>query len=938
MFIYTDDDMTTHIRKLSSVADKLRELGQPLDEMQLVTKALATLPEQFRVVRSVWASVPLGERTVDNLLQRLRSEENVLRSYERTDGSSQAFAAYGQTRGRGNRGNRRGGRFLHGVNRQSSRQDVRCGYCFIYGHETKDCRKKKRAEAEEQANKDQALISSTSFNPKSVLAFFADSGATQHMSDQKNLFENFTQVQPGTWSIAGIGDTHLQVLGKGHIRATITLNGETTTKLIEDVLYVPGLGTNLFSIGAATNSGLEARFSDDQVFFHRGPHLVLTGRRTGNTLYHLDLKPQIARKKTTCHVDLAQQAGLRASLVVWNQRLGHMNHQTILKMISQDLISGLHLTNEKIPKTLCTACELGKFHRQPLKSGRTRATRVGELIHSDVEGPMPSPSVGNARYYVLFTDDFSGWRVIYFMKCKSEVPALFRLFFASLLNETGNTVRTLRSDNGGEYSGSEFNKYLAEKGIRHETSAAYTPAQNGVAERGNRALLDGARSMLLASNLPPTLWAEAVGYLVYIRNRVLSSTIDVTPFETWSGRKPDISNIRIFGSRAFVRCPNVKKLDARCLEGAFVGISNTQKASRIYVTSPSPRIIVSYDVKVDETIMYTPMKKETALQQMEPTHRKEPIFCDPVDSAIEMDQELTATAQSSNSDPVNEAAEMTFPEILPEAVPHGDETTHEVIQEEALQDPTVLENNNNVADVPNVDDHSQATSIRRSSRLPHYSERYLTYRQSLGRQAVFYAVPARTEDTNALPVEPSSYTEATTCPDADQWIPAIFDEYESLMQNSTWTLCPLPPGRSAIKGKWIFTFKPGYKQVAPRFKARFVAKGYSQVYGLDYVDTFSPVVKHYSLRTVLAIAAAKDLEMIQLDIKTAFLNGDLQEEIYMEQPEGFIIPGKETEVCKLLKSLYGLKQASRAWNQKFHAFIVKFGLTQSKADPSSSLA
>jgi hypothetical protein len=258
--------------------------------------------------------------------------------------------------------------FLHGVNRQSSQQDVRCGYCFIYGHETKDCRKKKRAEAEEQTNKDQALMSSTSFNTKSVLAFFADSGATQHMSDQKNLFENFTQVQPGTWSIAGIGDTHLQVLGKGHIRATITLNGETTTRLIEDVLYVPGLGTNLFSIGAATNSGLEARFSDDQVFFHHGQHLVLTGRRTGNTLYHLDLKPQIACKKTTCHVDLAQQAGLRASLIVWHQRLGHMNHQTILKMISQDLISGLHLTNEKIPKTLCTACELGKFHRQPLKS------------------------------------------------------------------------------------------------------------------------------------------------------------------------------------------------------------------------------------------------------------------------------------------------------------------------------------------------------------------------------------------------------------------------------------------------------------------------------------------------------------------------------------------------------------------------------------------
>jgi hypothetical protein len=618
-----------------------------------------------------------------------------------------------------------------------------------------------------------------------------------------------------------------------------------------------------------------------------------------------------------------------------------MSHQTILKMVSQDLISGLHLTNEKIPKTLCTACELGKFHRQPLKSGRTRATRVGELIHSDVEGPMPSPSVGNARYYVLFTDDFSGWRVIYFMKCKSEVPALFRLFFASLLNETGNTVRTLRSDNGGEYTGTEFNKYLAEKGIRHETSAAYTPAQNGVAERGNRTLLDGARSMLLASNLPPTLWAEAVGYLVYIRNRVLSSTIEVTPFETWSGRKPDISNIRIFGSRAFVRCPIVKKLDARCLEGAFVGVSNTQKASRIYVTSPSPRIIVSYDVKVDETVMYSTKNKQNGPQWTEPTDRTEPIICDPTDNAVEADLELTTTAQPSNSDPVNEAIQVdqVFPEemihleAMPEEVPHRDEPTHDIIQEEAVQDPVILENNNNVADVPNTDDRNEATSIRRSSRLPHYSERYLAYRKSLGRQAVCFAMPASTEDTNAVPVEPSSYTEATTCPDADKWIPAIFDEYESLIQNNTWTLCPLPPDRSAIEGKWVFAFKPGYQQIAPRYKARFVAKGYSQVYGLDYIDTFSPVVKHYSLRTVLAIAAAKDLEMIQLDIKTAFLNGDLQEEIYMKQPEGFVIPGKETQVCKLLKSLYGLKQASRAWNQKFHAFIVKFGLTQSKADP-----
>lgn len=171
---------------------------------------------------------------------------------------------------------------------------------------------------------------------------------------------------------------------------------------------------------------------------------------------------------------------------------------------------------------------------------------------------MRSPSFGSARYYVLFTVDFSGWRVVHFMKSKSEVPALFRLFIASLLNETGNTVHTLRSDNGGEYEGNYFKKYLGEKGIRHETSAAYTPGQNGVAERGNRTIMDGAHSMLLASSLPPSLWVEAVAYLVFIRNRFLSSTGTITPFEAWNNRKPDVSNIPIFGSRAFEGRPIVK--------------------------------------------------------------------------------------------------------------------------------------------------------------------------------------------------------------------------------------------------------------------------------------------------------------------------------------------------------------------------------------------
>lgn len=127
-------------------------------------------------------------------------------------------------------------------------------------------------------------------------------------------------------------------------------------------------------------------------------------------------------------------------------------------------------------------------------------------------------------------------------------------------------------------------------------------------------------------------------------------------------------------------------------------------------------------------------------------------------------------------------------------------------------------------------------------------------------------------------------------------------------------------------------FKPGFKSTPARYKARFVIKGYWQVFGLDYTETNAPVAKNYSLRLILAIAAAKNLEMIQLDVKTAFLYGTLDEEIYMKQPEGFVIPGKE-EVYRLVKSIYGLKQASRVWNIKFNEFIIKFGLIRSQADP-----
>ncbi|KAL9273201.1 Retrovirus-related Pol polyprotein from transposon TNT 1-94-like protein, partial [Drosera capensis] len=162
---------------------------------------------------------------------------------------------------------------------------------------------------------------------------------------------------------------------------------------------------------------------------------------------------------------------------------------------------------------------------------------------------------------------------------------------------------------------------------------------------------------------------------------------------------------------------------------------------------------------------------------------------------------------------------------------------------------------------------------------------------------------------------------------------AMQDEMKSLQENGTYELVELPKGRKALKNKWVFKLKRDGNGEVMKHKARLVVKGFGQKQGIDFEEIFSPVVKMTSIRTVLGLVAGLNLELEQLDVKTAFLHGDLEEEIYMVQPEGFEVKGKEHKVCRLRKSLYGLKQAPRQWYKKFDSFMTSHGYQRFKADP-----
>ena len=184
---------------------------------------------------------------------------------------------------------------------------------------------------------------------------------------------------------------------------------------------------------------------------------------------------------------------------------------------------------------------------------------------------------------------------------------------------------------------------------------------------------------------------------------------------------------------------------------------------------------------------------------------------------------------------------------------------------------------------------------------------------------------------NIIDSEPSSYEEAAS---QQVWREAMQEEYSSIMKNDVWEVVPRLEGKSVVTSRWLYKVKHAADGSIEKFKARFVARGFSQVEGVDYEETFAPVARYTSIRSIISIAAEMGWKIHQMDVKTAFLNGFIQEEVYIEQPQGFEVHGKKSHVCRLKKALYGLKQAPRAWYSRIDTYLQKMGFTKSEADPN----
>jgi transposase InsO family protein len=380
-------------------------------------------------------------------------------------------------------------------------------------------------------------------------------------------------------------------------------DGPTSMIGLENTLFVPKLRKNLLSITCLMRDGIDASFksSDMTCMLKRGSKVV--GRAIlSNNLWVLDTVgngSSTLEKNGGAMVNVAQG---KQSMEVWHLRFNHLNQADLRRMAKDQVVRGLDINgNGSLREEHCFGCLLGKQHRESFGSATTSERREPlALVHSDLVGPMEVETIQSRKRYILtFIDDCTRRSWIYLIRSKDEVFHWFKVWRAMVEVQSGHKVKVLRSDGGGEYISNIMKTWMAGEGVIQEFTIAYSPEQNGVAERFNRTLVEGVRSMLYGSGLSKSFWGEAALCFNHTRNRCPTKGLEggKTPFEAWTGVKPSVHHLRPFGCKVSVHIDASKrrKLDPKAFEGTFLGYSLDRKGYRVW-DSKRQEVIDSRDV------------------------------------------------------------------------------------------------------------------------------------------------------------------------------------------------------------------------------------------------------------------------------------------------------------------------------------------------------
>ncbi|CAI7765442.1 unnamed protein product [Closterium sp. NIES-54] len=805
-----------------------------------------------------------------------------------------------------------------------------------------------------------------------------DTGAFMTMTNREDLLDEVRPSKAAT-VVSATGQV-VPVRGEGR---AMFMGADGRLVGLKRVLLVPGLCANLLSTKALSEAGMKMEMMGTKMFKATLDGRMLWDLRGGKDMHRSMWEiPVLPWKEAAARLAAEAVRGGHASHVTsggggdgsdggllvhgggalpsvtpstgetdWltaHRRFGHVALPQLQQLFKEERVKGLRIKGEPKEVGSCETCLTSKFSRFPFHSTMGQSSDPVELVHVDLVGPMKVKGDGGALYSMNMVDDYTRLTWCFPLAKKSDAArVIIEEWLPMVERESGKRVKAIHSDRGGEFLGAEIQSWLKRHGIKQQLTTAYTPQSNGVAERANRTIIEGGRTILVDSGLPLRFWPLAIRHATVIKNRVLTHVGGQhwVPIENWSGKKPLVDMLRVFGCMGLVHVPKEKrdKLQAAAVWAVHLGLARGSKGWLMW-DPKSNTIFTTRDAKFVEGLMFKEWSERGRSKVTIPLGI-EVGTNDPLLISIELSSSSELTEVSHDlGGAEGEAADVE--EVLQQGeapmAERGD-------TEEEVQQPTPSPKL-----PPRRTTQGKRDAVRggakegvakeRPKRAAHPKD-FLKYKRLGVPKALLVQEEEYEEKKGAegemeqiccfgvnLPHEPASMEEALAGDDREAWLASREDEFQSHMENETWTLTNLPPGRKALDCAWVLRVKTDAEGRLERRKTRLVIKGFQQREGIDFQEVFAPVAKAPTLRLLLAAVAICGWKVEQMDVKTAFLYGVVDDEIYMKQLEGY--DDGSGRVCKLNNAIYGLKQAPRCWYARLVEALEALGFKVSGCDES----
>nr|AAV85747.1 Integrase core domain, putative [Oryza sativa Japonica Group]AAX92956.1 retrotransposon protein, putative, Ty1-copia sub-class [Oryza sativa Japonica Group]ABA92827.2 retrotransposon protein, putative, Ty1-copia subclass [Oryza sativa Japonica Group] len=713
--------VSPHVIKMIGYNETLEKLGFPLSQELATDLILQSLPPSFEPF--------ILNFNMNNMNRTLTKLPGMLKTAEESIKKNSNHVMVMHKRKPNNK-------------KSGPAKDAECFFCKEAGHWKRNCKKY----LEQLKQKQQDGKSSTSginvieinLATSSTDSWVFDTGSVAHICKSLQGLKRSRSLARGEVDIRVGNGARVAAVAVGTM--PLSLPSRLVLEL-NNYYCIPALCKNVISASCLQAEGYGFRSVDNDcsvyyndIFYFHAPMMsgLYIVNLNGYSVYNINAKRQ-------------RPNDLNPTFI-WHCRLGHINEKRMEKIHRDGLLHSFDFESFET----CESCLLGKMTKAPFTGQSERASELLALVHTDVCGPMSSTARGGFGYFFTFTDDFSRYGYVYLMRHKSESFEKFKEFHNEVQNHLGKTIKYLRSDRGGEYLSLEFGNHLKECGIVPQLTPPGTPQWNGVSEWRNRTLLDMVRSMMSQTNLLLSFWGYALETTAFTLNSVPSKSVDKTPYEIWTGKRPSLSFLKIWGCEVYVKRLQSDKLTPKSDKCFFVGYPKETKGYYFYNQEEGKVFVARHGVFLEKEFI---SRKDIGSMLWKHRFREDPKKKTDVDGNVHI------------------------------------------------------------------------------------------------------------------------------------------------------------------------------------YKARLVAKGFRQIQGVDYDETFSPVAMLKFIWIVLAIAAYFDYEIWQMYVKTAFLNGNLDEDVYMTQPKGFDDPQSAKKICKLHQSIYGLKQASRSWNIRFDEVVKALGFVRNEEEP-----